>query len=68
MSLTNLVVNQQEQVHIQTQAQEYEQKVAMSMRIIDETTLIIYFPRIPEITATIPSLSASSFFHSSTTC
>ena len=24
MSLTNLVVNQQEQVHIQTQAQEYE--------------------------------------------
>ena len=67
MSLTNLVVNQQEQVHIQTQVQEYERKDAMSTRVIDETTLRIYFPRTPEVTATIPSVSASSLLHSTAT-
>ena len=41
MSLTNLVVNQQEQIHIQAQAQEYERKDVVSTRVIDETTLII---------------------------
>ena len=67
MSLTNLVVNQQEQIHIQTQAQEYERKDARSTRVIDETTLRMYFPRTPEVTATIPYVSASSVLHSTST-
>ena len=36
MPLTNPVVIQQEQVHIQTQVQEYEQKDAMSTRVIEK--------------------------------
>ena len=48
MPLTNQVVSQQDQVHIQTQIQEYEQKDAMSTRVIDETTLRIYLPWVPD--------------------
>ena len=46
MSLTNLVVNQHGRVHIQAQAQEYERKDTRSTRVIAETTLRIYFPRL----------------------
>ena len=56
-----------EQSHIQTQVQEYEQKDAMSTRVIDETTLRIYFPRTPNADATIPFISASSSGHSTAT-
>ena len=50
---TNSVVNQQQQVHIQTQVQEYKRKDAMSTRVIDETTLRIYFPWVPDADLTI---------------
>ena len=40
-------VSQQQLVHTQTQVQEYERKNKMDTRIIDETTLRIYFPRNP---------------------
>ena len=66
MPLTNLMVNQQGQVYIQAQAQEYEQKDTVSMRVIDEATLRIYFPRLAEVTATIPSVYAFSLSHSTT--
>ena len=56
-------MKQQEQVHIQAQAHEHERKDAMNTRVINDTTLRIYFPRIPEVTATIPSVSASSLLH-----
>ena len=64
--LTNVVVNQQEQIHIQTQVQEYERKDAMSTPVIDET-LRIYFPKTPDATALIPFISASSVGHSAPT-
>ena len=63
MSPTNVVVKKQEQVHVQTLAQEYERKDKMSRRVIDETTLRIYFPRIFEVTATtIPDTIGGSNF------
>ena len=43
----------QEQAHFQVQ--EHEGKDAMSTRIFEETTLRIYFPMKPEVTATILS-------------
>ena len=63
MPLTNQVVSQQDQVHIQTQIQEYEQKDAMSTRVIDETTLRIYLPWVPDADLTVPLISASSPEH-----
>ena len=39
--------SQQQPVHTQTQVQENERKNKMSTRIVDETTLRIYFPRNP---------------------
>ena len=66
MPLTNPVVIQQEQVHIQTQIQEYEQNDATSTRVIGETTLRIYFPRVPDAYSTIPITSASSPGHFTT--
>ena len=42
-------MKQQEQVHFL--AQEHERKDKMSTRIIDDTTLRIYFPRTLEVTA-----------------
>ena len=55
---------QQEQVHIQAHFQECERKAVMSTRVIDETTLRIYFPRVPDTDSTIPIISASSPGHS----
>ena len=63
MPLTNQVVSQQDQVHIQTQIQEYEQKDAMSTRVIDETTLRIYLPWVPDADLTVPLISASLSEH-----
>ena len=45
MPLTNPVVIQQKQVHMQTQVQEYERKSTMSRKVINETTLRIQIPR-----------------------
>ena len=67
MPLTNPVAIQQEQIHIQTQVQEYGRKDAMSMRVIDETTLRIYFPTVPDTDSTIPISSASLPGHSTIT-
>ena len=64
--LTNPVVNQQEQVHIQTQVQEYEQKDAICRRAIDETTLRIYFSRVPNAEMMIPITSTFSPGHFTT--
>ena len=64
--LTNPVINQQEQVHIQTEIQEYERKDAISTRVIDETTLRIYFPRVPNADSTIPITSTLSPGHFTT--
>ena len=50
-----------------SKAQECEQKDGMSTTVIDKTTLIIYFPRTPEVTAMIPSVSALHFLHSTST-
>ena len=58
------MVNQQEQVHIQTQVQECKRKDVMSTSVIDKTTLRIYFPRVPDTDSTIPIISASSQGHS----
>ena len=40
--------------------QEYERKDGVSMRVIDETTLRIYFPWVPKADLTIPLIAASS--------
>ena len=37
----------QKQVHIQTQVQGYERKNDVGTRVIDETTLRVYFPGVP---------------------
>ena len=39
------MVNQKAQILTGTQIQEFERKDKMSTRVIDETTLIIYFPK-----------------------
>ena len=44
--------------------QEHEQKDGMSTRLIDETTLRIYFPWVPEADLMIPLIAASSSEHS----
>ena len=55
---------QQEQVHIQAQVQEYERKNEVNTRVIDETTLRMYFPGIPNtdsmISASAPERSTLS--------
>ena len=54
---------QHEKVHFQAPvtAQENERKEKMSTRIIDETTLRIYFPRTEEVTSTVnPEIFATS--------
>ena len=52
-------MKQQEQVHFL--AQEHERKDKLSNRIIDDTTLIIYFPTTLEVTAaTIPEAFAAT--------
>ena len=63
MSLANPVVNQQEQVHMQTQVQEYEPKEAISASVINETTLKIYFPWVPDTDLALLLISASSSKH-----
>ena len=66
--LTNPVDIQQEQIHIQTQVQEYQRKDAMSTRVIDETILRIYFPRTSDVEATIPiGCVSSSRYYTATT-
>ena len=41
------LTSQHQPVHTQTQVQEYDRKNKMSTKIIDETTLRVYFPRKP---------------------
>ena len=53
---------QQKKVHIQTQVQEYEQKNETSTRVIDETTLRIYFPRNPNAESLFPTTENSRLF------
>ena len=55
MPLTNEGENQQ--IHIQTQIEVYEQKVAMSMEVIDETMLRIHFPKNPDAIMPTPASS-----------
>ena len=59
---TNLVVKStRTSVYIQTQ--EYKRKDGVSTRVIDETTLRIYFPWVPEADLTIPLIAASLSGH-----
>jgi hypothetical protein len=55
-------VSQQQPVHTQTQVQECKRKNKTSTRIIDETTLRIYFPRNPNadlLSATVEPLRST---------
>ena len=55
---------QQKQVHIQTQVQGYEWKNEVGTRVIDETTLRVYFPWVPNadlmFSTSMPSCSTIS--------
>ena len=46
--LMNSMVNQNDEILTGTQIQEYEKKDMMSTKVIDETTLIIYFRKHPK--------------------
>ena len=66
MPLTNEGINQQ--IHIQTQVEGCERKDAMSMKVIDETKLRIYFPKNPDAITPTPVISAcASSSHSAAT-
>ena len=45
MPLTDLMANQRDQILTGIQIQEFERKDKMSTKVIDETTLRIYFPK-----------------------
>ena len=55
MPLTIPTAGQQVQVHIQVQVQEYERKHEVCTRVINETTLRIYLPRVPNANAVLSS-------------
>ena len=62
-SPTNVSGTQHEKVHFQAPvtAQENERKEKMSTRIIDETTLGIYFTRTEQVTSTVnPEIFATA--------
>ena len=45
LPLTDLMVNQRDQILTGTQIQEFERKDKMITKVIDETKLRIYFPQ-----------------------
>ena len=68
--LMNLMANQREEILTGTQIQEFERKDRMSSKVIDETTLIIYFSKASNADpfARSKSTTVSSILETSNSC
>ena len=51
---------QQEEIYTQTEVQTYERKNTISRKVIDETTLRIYFPRHVDTVDTISTIQTNA--------
>ena len=58
--LLNLVANQKDEILTGTQTQEFERKDRMSTKVIDETTLRIYFPKASNVDPVTQSKSTTA--------
>ena len=56
----NLMANKREEIFYESQISEFERKDKMSTKVIDETTLRIYFPKASNVEPFTEDLSSST--------
>ena len=60
LPLMNLMANEREEIFSESQIPEFERKDRMSTKVIDETTLRMYFPKASNVEPFTQDLSSST--------